>query len=116
LVKRGDIVRIDLGLPAGGSGHEQAGRRPLTVISLGDNDPNNPMITVVPFTGKTGKIRFPHIMLVEPSYQNGLTTKSVLMAFRVISVDKRRVIDVIGKLEENYLLQLDQLLRNLMQL
>lgn len=116
LINRGDVILVDLGTPAGGSGHEQAGRRPVTVISLGNSDPENPMITVVPLTGKTEKSRFPHTMLVNPSSQNGLTVNSVLMAFQVTSIDKRRVLNVLGSLENDYMEQLEQLIRNLMQL
>lgn len=115
-MRRGDIIHLDLSAPAGGSGHEQSGIRPVTVISLGDDDPDNPMITVVPFTSKIGKARYPHTMIVDPSSQNGLTTQSVVMAFQIVSYDKRRVIEVIGNLEPEYMNRLEQILKNLMRL
>ncbi len=74
------------------------------------------MITVVPFTTKLNKSRYPFTLTVEPSLENGLSSKSVLMAFQVVSYQKSRVIDVIGHLEPGYLRQLEQLLRNLMRL
>jgi len=113
-MRRGDVIRLDLGIPPGGSGHEQAGKRPAIVVSLSDEDPNNPMITVIPTTGKIDKSRFPHTLEVDPSIQNGLTTKSVFLAFQVVSYDKRRVIEVIGSLESKYMYQLEQKLRQLM--
>ncbi len=115
-MRRGDVIRLDLGTPPGGGGHEQAGIRPVIVVSLADDDPNNPMITVVPSTGKINKNRFPYTLEVNPSTQNGLTTKSVLLAFQVLSYDKRRVIEVIGSLEPEYMHQLEQKLRQLMNL
>jgi mRNA-degrading endonuclease toxin of MazEF toxin-antitoxin module len=115
-MRRGDIVEIDLNPPIGGIGHEQSGRRPLTVISLGDDDPENPMITVIPFTKKINKSKYPHTLVVDPSQENGLTAKSVLMAFQIVSYDKTRVIGVIGYLEPNYMRQLEQILRSLMRL
>jgi mRNA-degrading endonuclease toxin of MazEF toxin-antitoxin module len=52
-MQRGDVVEIDLNPPVGGIGHEQSGRRRLIVISLADDDPENPMVTVVPVTRKS---------------------------------------------------------------
>jgi len=113
---RGDVLRVDLGQPAGGSGHEQAGTRPVVVVSLGNDDPGNPLITVVPSTGRLSKANYPHTLTVDPTTQNGLTTQSVLMAFQVVSIDKRRVLNVIGRLEDATLARLSQLLRELIGL
>ena len=115
-MRRGEIVEIDLNPPPGGAGHEQTGRRPLVVVSLGDDDPENPMVTVVPFSTKTNKSRYPHTLLVEPSQENGLTVRSVLMGLQIVSYDKTRVIGGIGFLEPVYMRQLEQILRNLIRL
>lgn len=115
-MRRGDIVEIDLNPPVGGAGHEQSGRRPLIVVSLGDDDPANPMVTVIPFTTKLNKSRYPHSLVVNPSPENGLLAQSVLMAYQIVSYDKLRVIGVIGYLEPAYMRQLEQILRNLMHL
>jgi mRNA-degrading endonuclease toxin of MazEF toxin-antitoxin module len=88
----------------------------VAVISLGSDDPHNPMITVVPCTGQIDKQRYPHTMVVQPSSQNGLTAESVLMAFQVVSYDKRRMVKIIGKLEQEHMEKLEQLLKNLMQI
>lgn len=116
IISKFDIVRVDLINPAGKNGHEQAGLRPVIVISLCDNDPDNPMVTVIPFTGKLSKIRFPHTLVIEPSIQNGLSTKSVLLVFQVVSIDKRRIIEKIGTLEETYVVSLHQLIRSMLQI
>lgn len=115
-MRRGDVVLLDLDNPPGGSGREQSGTRPVAVIFLGNDDPYNPMITVVPCTGQIDKKRYPHTMIVNPSAQNGLAAESVLMAFQVVSYDKRRMVKIIGKLEKEYMEKLEQLLKNLMQL
>jgi mRNA interferase MazF len=115
-MRRGEVVEIDLNPSPGGAGHEQTGRRPLVVVSLGDDDPQNPMVTVVPFSRKVNKSRYPHTMIVEPSLENGLDARSVLMAFQIVSYDKVRVIDVIGYLEPPYMRQLERILRNMMNL
>jgi mRNA interferase MazF len=115
-MRRGDVILVDLDIPPGGSGREQTGKRPVAVISLGSDDPYNPMITVVPCTSQIEKQRYPHTMVVQPSSQNGLTSETVLMAFQVVSYDKRRVMKIIGKLEQAHMEKLEQLLRNLMRL
>jgi mRNA-degrading endonuclease toxin of MazEF toxin-antitoxin module len=115
-MRRGDIILLDLDSPPGGSGREQTGTRPVAVVSLGSDDPNNPMITVVPCTGQMEKQRYPHTLVVQPSLQNGLTTESVLMAFQVVSYDKRRIVKIIGRLEQPLMERLEQLLRDLMHL
>lgn len=82
-MRRGDVIRVDLENPPGGAGHEQTGQRPAIVISLADDDPNNPMMTVIPSTtSEPQKKRFPHILEVNPSAQNGLTAISILLAFQ----------------------------------
>ncbi len=113
---RGDIVEIDLDPPTGGLGHEQSGRRPLTVVSLGDDDLNNPMVTVIPFTKKLNKAKYPHTLIVNPSPENGLTIQSILMANQIVSYGKERVIGVTGHLEPVYMNQLEQILRSMMRL
>ncbi len=114
-MRRGDVVEIDLN-PIASGGHEQTGRRPLVVVSLGDDDPGNPMITVIPFTKKINKSRYPHTLVINPSPANGLTVQSVLMAFQIVSYDKTRMIGVIGSLELPYMKQIDQKLRNLLMI
>jgi mRNA-degrading endonuclease toxin of MazEF toxin-antitoxin module len=115
-MRRGDVLWVDLKNPPGGRGHEQAGRRPSVAITLGDEDADNPMLTVVPCTKAMDKESYPHTMTVEPSDENGLTEKSVLMGFQIVSLDKRRVIKVVGRLEEAHFRELEDLLRNLLSL
>src|SRR6266498_3929477 len=110
-MRRGAVIEIELELPPGGIGREQTGRRPHVVISSGEDDPQNPLVTIIPFTKKINKARKPHTLIVEPSLENGLTVQSVLLAFQITSYDKERVIGVIGYLEPNYMRQLEQILR-----
>ena len=115
-MRRGDILKVDLGQPTGGGGHEQSGVRPVVAISLCDEDPSNPMITLVPFTGKLSKANYPHTIVIDPTIENGLTRPSILMVFQVVSLDKRRVIEVIGRLEDEKMRELEKTLRRLMGL
>ncbi len=115
-MKRGDILFVDLENPPGGSGREQAGKRPAVAISLGDSDPNNPLITVVPMTTTESTKRFSHTLEINPSTENGLSNLSIAMGFQITSIDKRRVIKVVGKLEEHLIQQIEDLLRLMMSL
>ncbi len=115
-MKRGDVLWVDLGNPPGGSGREQAGTRPAIAISGGDLDPNNPMLTLIPLTGSIKAIRFPHTVTIEPSTENGLKKDSIAMVFQTRSLDKRRVIQVAGHLEDEYLKQIEEALEKLLSL
>lgn len=113
---RGDIYYVNLLSPPGGSGHEQTGIRPVIVISSDQTSDQNPMVTVVPLTGKLAASRFPHTISIDPTSSNGLSTPSVAMAFQVTSLDKRRLVRRTGKLEENYLDQVESELESLLNL
>ena len=116
-MERGDVIEVDLRNPPGGAGHEQAGKRPVVVISDADSEPDNPLMIIVPFTSDhPAKRRFPHVLPISSSTQNGLLVASLLLAFQIRALDKRRMVKIIGKLETNYMTQLEQSLRELMRL
>jgi mRNA interferase MazF len=115
-VRRGDILWMNLEKPPGGAGREQAGIRPTVVISLGDLDRDNPMITVVPLTSVLESQKFPYTCTINPSQINGLSNPSVALVFQVRSLDKDRIMRVAGKLETHYLEKVETLLRNLLSL
>ena len=71
---------------------------------------------VVPLTGQTGALRFPYTIQVEPSDTNGLTQPSVLLIFQLRAIDRRRILDRIGRLEQHYIEQLDIEMRRLLSL
>jgi mRNA-degrading endonuclease toxin of MazEF toxin-antitoxin module len=114
-MQRGDVIWLDLNNPppAVTGGHEQRNTRPFILVSLGDGDFGNSMLTVIPLTSKTGKARYPHTLTIQPSKQNGLQVESVLLVFQIVSYDKGRLINVVGSLEPEYMRQLDQKLRQL---
>lgn len=115
-MRRGDIIRLNLNNPPGGAGHEQSGFRPAVVISSGYSDLNNSMVTIIPFTSNIRRANHPHTIIIDPSSENGLSLKSVLLAYQITSYDKRRVIDVIGSLEKEHMDNLEILLKNLLKI
>ncbi|MFQ5794965.1 MAG: type II toxin-antitoxin system PemK/MazF family toxin [Candidatus Bipolaricaulia bacterium] len=113
---RGDVLRVKLPLPPGGAGREQAGRRPAIAVQTDVTSANLPTLMIVPLTGQLSALRFPHTIRVEPSNTNGLNQPSVLLVFQLRAIDQRRIIEVIGRLEEEYLDQLDAEMRRLLSL
>ena len=114
-MNRGEVVWVDLGNPPGGSGREQAGDRPGIVISAGDSNPGNPMITIVPLTCVRGANRFPHAVdNIVPSQTNGLGCTSVALIHQIRSLDKNRVRRISGNLEDHYLKQIEVEIKNLL--
>jgi mRNA interferase MazF len=85
---RGEIWLADLGLT---QGHEQAGRRPVLVVS--DNSFNagpSGLVMVIPLTSKVKKSQgIPAHILVNPP-EGGLKTPSVILGdqLRTISEDR----------------------------
>lgn len=116
-MKRGEVVWVDLGNPPGGAGREQAGDRPGVIISAGHADTGNPMVTLVPLTCKISARRFPHTLdNIVPSSVNGLSCNSVALIFQMRSLDKRRVRNIAGKLEDHYLTQIEEKIKSMLLL
>lgn len=60
--------------------------------------------------------RHPHTILVRPSTQNGLHQPSVLLVAQLRAIDKARIVQTLGTLEQQYLEKLDLELRHLLDL
>ena len=113
---RGDVVFADLPYAADRASREQAGRRPAIAVLSDVSPATNPMVMVVPTTSKLDAARFPYTLEVLPSTINGLTERSILLVFQLRALDRNRIRNTVGRLEDHYLAQLDQILRNLLNL
>jgi mRNA interferase MazF len=71
---------------------------------------------IIPLTGQLSALRFPYTIRVEPSSVNGLTRASVLLVFQLRAIDRRRIRGTIGRLEQDYLNQLNTQMRSLLGL
>ena len=102
-VRRGDIYYADLS-PVVGS--EQGGMRPVLIIQ---NDPGNrhsPPVIAAAITSQTGKANLPtHISLAARSC--GLTRDSVILLEQVRTLDKSRLRERMGRLDEPAMHQVD---------
>ena len=113
---RGNVYFVTLPPPPGGQGREQSGYRPVVVISSDQSASANPMALVVPLTSKLGALRFPHSVRIQPSSQNGLSQTSVAMVFQLLAMDKTRLRQPAGSLESDYLVEIENELRSILEL
>jgi len=113
---RGDIVTVDLPVPSDRAGHEQVGPRPAIIVQTDAADTSLPTTMVVPLTSNLSALRFPFTLRVDPSLQNGLTESSVLLVFQLRAIDKRRLGNNIGRLEQCHVRQLEAEMRRLLSL
>lgn len=111
---RGDVLRVELPSPDGS--REQAGRRPAIAIQAEVKGFSTPTLLVVPLTSNLEALRFPYTIRVEPSATNGLAQQSVLLVFQLRAMDRARITGTIGKLEKEYIDQLNAEMRRLLAL
>lgn len=90
-MQQGDIWFANLN-PAKGS--EQAGRRPVVIISGDTLNDTLPIVIVVPISSKLKS--YPTCVLLLASKTNGLTKDSEAIPFQVRAVSKKRLSKKIG--------------------
>ena len=96
-VKRGDIYYADLS-PVIGS--EQGGLRPVLIIQNDVGNRYSPTVIAAAITSRMGKTRLPtHIDIHADKV--GLTKDSVVLLEQVRTLDKRRLKEKMGHLDDN---------------
>jgi mRNA interferase MazF len=88
-------------------GREQVGRRPALIVQGEKFLQSLPTVWVVPITSNLRAAHFPGTLRIEPNEQNGLTAPSVLLVFQRRAIDKRRLLQLAGKVSPP---ELDQVL------
>jgi mRNA interferase MazF len=102
-VKRGDIYYADLS-PVVGS--EQGGMRPVLIVQNDTGNRHSPTVIAAAITSQTGKARLPtHIEISAQSY--GLSRDSVILLEQIRTIDKTRLRERMGKLDEKAMSQVD---------
>ena len=97
VVKRGDLFYADLS-PVVGS--EQGGIRPVLIIQNDVGNKYSPTVITAAVTSKINKAKLPtHIELDAKSF--GLAKNSVVMVEQIRTIDKQRLKEKIGHLDEN---------------
>ena len=102
-VKRGDIFYADLS-PVVGS--EQGGTRPVLIVQNDVGNKHSPTVIAAAITSQTGKASLPtHINIAGSSV--GLTKDSVILLEQIRTIDKRRLREHMGRLDETQMNQVD---------
>ena len=102
-VKRGDIFYADLS-PVVGS--EQGGVRPVLIVQNDTGNRHSPTVIAAAITSQTGKARLPtHISVAPLSCR--LPKESVILLEQVRTLDKRRLREKMGRLDEGVMKQVD---------
>lgn len=106
IVKRGDIFYADLS-PVVGS--EQGGTRPVLVVQNDVGNKYSPTIIAAAITSKINKAKLPtHIEIDAARY--GLSKDSVILLEQVRTIDKRRLRERIGRLDEVQMIKVNDAL------
>lgn len=96
VVKRGDMFYADLS-PVVGS--EQGGVRPVLIIQNDTGNKYSPTVIAAAITSQMGKNKLPtHIELDSDEF--GLKSDSVVLAEQIRTIDKSRLKEKIGHIED----------------
>ncbi len=102
-IKRGDIYYADLS-PVVGS--EQGGMRPVLIVQNDTGNKHSPTVIAAAITSQINKARLPtHIELEARSY--GLSKDSVILLEQIRTIDKRRLKERMGKLDDALMNKVD---------
>lgn len=101
--KRGEIWLVSLDPAIGG---EIKKTRPALLISNDINNQFSETVTVIPITSNTERI-FPFEVALYPK-ETGLAKDSKVKVNQIRTVDKRRLIKILGKVSEKKLKEVEQ--------
>ena len=102
-VHRGDIYYADLS-PVVGS--EQGGLRPVLIVQNDTGNRHSPTVIAAAITSQTGKAKLPtHIEL--SAHTCGLPKESVVLLEQIRTLDKRRLREHMGRLDEAQMQRVD---------
>lgn len=103
-VRRGDIYYADLS-PVVGS--EQGGTRPVLIVQNDTGNRHSPTVIAAAITSQTGKAKLPtHINIAGGSV--GLSKDSIILLEQIRTIDKRRLKEKMGHLDEGTMHKVDE--------
>ena len=95
-IRKGDIYWCDLG--SNNVGSEQNGKRPVVIIQNDVGNKFSPTVIVAVITSQMSKAKLPTHVAVSSTY--GLDKDSVILFEQLRTVDKRRLGDYVGRLDD----------------
>ncbi len=105
-MKRGEIYRADLD-PVIGS--EQGGIRPVLIIQNDIGNLHSPTVIVAAITSRLNKPKLPTHVAIS-SRQSGLKKDSVILAEQVRTLEKKRLMEKLGRVDEEVMAKVDRAL------
>jgi mRNA interferase MazF len=83
------------------TGSEQAGRRPVLVVSRERLNQLLPVVNVLPLTSRKSPTRmiYPNEVFI-PAGTAGLSADSIVLCYQIRTLDKRRLEQTIGELQD----------------
>lgn len=105
-IKRGELYYADLS-PVVGS--EQGGVRPVLVVQNDVGNKYSPTVIVCAVTSKMTKAKLPtHVEIAEG--KAGLMKDSVILLEQIRTLDKRRLKEKVGSLDDQFMQKIDKAL------
>lgn len=89
-----DIFYADLS--KGTMRSEQGGIRPVIIIQNDIGNKYSPTVIVLPVTSEIKKMNMPTHSIIRKTHKNGLSTDSMVLAEQIRVIDKNRLYDKIG--------------------
>lgn len=78
----------------------QAGKRPVVIAQNNIGNMHSQTVEVIPMSSKINKAKhMPTHVLVKPTKQNGLQAMSIVLAEQVVTINKKRLLRFLGKLD-----------------
>jgi mRNA interferase MazF len=111
-IVRGDVVLCDLN-PVVGT--EQVGVRPAVVFQIDRANAVSPHTIIAPFTTRIRRALLPSHVLI-PAGTGGLSQDSVVLCEQIRVIDKRRIVRVLGHLDDAHMEEVARALRTILGL
>ena len=105
-IRRGDIYYADLS-PVVGS--EQGGIRPVLIVQNDVGNRFSPTVIAAAITSQSDKTKLPTHIQVD-AVGSGLAKDSIVLLEQVRTIDKKRLKEKMGALDNQYMAQIDQAL------
>ena len=104
VVKRGDIYYADLS-PVVGS--EQGGVRPVLIVQNDVGNRFSPTVIAAAITSQQSKANLPTHIKLETG-ESGLSKNSIVLLEQIRTIDKHRLKEKMGKLDEDAMRQVNE--------
>ena len=105
-IQKGDIFYADLGETVGS---EQSGIRPVLIIQNDVGNKYSPTVIITPLTSKAKKLAQPTHVVIGKRF--GLTEYSYALLEQIRTIDRTRLLEYVGHVDESVMVKVDDALR-----